>query len=249
MKKVLLLFILLNIFTSGNSAEYSYRLPDKAWILNVLGFPNGVFDKNEDLVSSLSFACDMAFLAVDGNREVLDTEEEFITANYYSPPESTSEEIKEKLDKELPPNEEGALRLIAMWMKKKVEDRNNSENYNKVIGAIKARASLNKEETVKDYYGKAITKEINKFGKIVFGAKYTEKELTETILKTVIKYYMLPSMDNYKSMTAEGMRLVKTDRSGILSEGFFKVLSFMNEGLCSRVKTSIDRQLEEEANK
>ncbi len=168
------------------------RLVDNQKVLIHYGFKNGLFnlkDDSNDVVFDL-WDIDVGIEKTEGDPDFMDTFEEFFTIIYYSPIEITDPTAKAEIEKEIPHTKEGAMKLVAMWLKKRAENLTNSENYLKVIEMIKQKSGISDVE-IKDYYDRAITAEIVKWGKKYF-PNYTEADLRDKVFPKLIGYHKEP---------------------------------------------------------
>ena len=165
----------------------------------------------------------------------IDTPEEFLTATYFSP--IKIDRTKEtQINMILPRNKEGALKLCAMWLKKRAEnlskvysgktdEKDYSTNYLQVVSKIMDKANISKSE-VADYFAKAIESEIIKYGKEHLGKWYSESELRLSILKPLIEYYKDPSKSNLDKAVAMGRKITNYD--ALRGLGYKKVIYAMD---------------------
>jgi len=173
-------------------------------VLSLYGFKGGNFDPSEDMVYDIETATAGRTSDIEGNKYLIDTQEEFLTAAYYCPVEIVDATAKIEIEKELPHTKQGAIKLVAMWLKKRAENLDNSANYLKIIDMIKEKSGLTYEDA-KAYYDRAITVEILKWGKKYF-PNYSEQQLEKTVLPKLIAYYQNPAEPNLIEAVKEADR-------------------------------------------
>lgn len=165
-------------------------------VLNYYGFNGGKFNSSVKIVKDLDFSDDLATGEIEGNKSIIDTPEEFITAAYYTPVQITKV-AQSKIEKELPHTKDGALQLASMWMKKWAIYPENGASYQKAIDLIKQKSGVNDAE-IRDYYAASAEKEIMKIGKKHLGKFYSDAELKNSVLKPIIDYMLNPTVDGLK---------------------------------------------------
>lgn len=246
MKKVFFILLIsvsfIFLISLAKSSEYSYKFIDRNKVFMQLGFERGKFDKNNAMVQMLSNQCDMSFLSIEGSKYLADTEEEFLTANFFYPLVIDDAKKKYQLDKEIPRNIEGSLKLGAMWMKKKAEYVNRTESYMIALNLIQQKSGIS-EQQIKDYYSKAMEKELLKLGNNYLGFRYTEKELMTNILKPTYNYYMHPTNANFQDVVKKGLSFAKYDRSGRAIKGYYDIFSSLDVNLKMKLESEIQSDL------
>jgi len=171
-------------------------------ILNNYGFKGGSFTKAAGIVTDLELEDVTNSSNIEGNKNLIDTPEEFITAAYYSPIQISSK-AQTAIDKELPKGKEGAFRLASMWLRKSAENPANKAGYMNALNIIMTRSNISIDE-ITDYYAKSIEKEIMAKGQKTMGGLYSKDELKNSVLKPLLDYYLNPTDANLNmvAMTA-----------------------------------------------
>jgi hypothetical protein len=158
------LSIALILLALAASAQGSAPMFDTITYLGYYGFKGGQFNSKESIVSDAEFEDTNNFFAIEGNKDSLDTPEEFITATYFSPVQIQNISYVKKIETELPHNDPktAGLKLGAMWYKKMVElqfaDPSNTQqvaNYKLAINTICTRTGVTLD-AVKNFYNSGI---------------------------------------------------------------------------------------------
>lgn len=191
---------IMTVFTRDLWAEAKTepRLMNISNVLSYYGFNGGKFNSAVKIVKDLDFTDELATGEIEGNRSIIDTPEEFITAAYYTPVQITNV-AKAKIEKELPHTKQGALELASMWMKKWAISPENGASYQKAIDIIKQKSNITDAE-IREYYATAVEKEVMKLGEKHLSKYYSETELRNTILKPIIDYMLNPTTEGLKKI-------------------------------------------------
>jgi len=220
--------------TAALIAEEKERLADINLILTAYGcIKNGKYDYGAYVVTKVSLLGNIDDISqIEGMRDLLDTQEEFITASYYSHA-NVIEEVREILETELPPGKIGGLRLASMWMKKSAEDRNNQGKYKTAITIIKERSKLSDSE-IKNYFDKAIEHEGNRIAEGNLGARYPQKSIHDELTAPIVIYYREPNKKNEDNLIRAGALLFAENKTK--ADGFIHTLVRLNDGFAVKIK-------------
>ena len=178
------------------------RLMNTTNVLRNYGFENGEFSVGKAPIYKLPFKTRVEYGKIEEGASV-DTQEEFLTAAYYSPIK-IEYKAQAAIDKELPKGREGALKLAVMWLKKYAE-YSNQENSNtrydsalKGVEAVKKNSNLTDAE-IRQYFTAYIEKEAFELGKKNLGAYYSNAEL-KSVVHPIVDYYLNPTKDNLRKL-------------------------------------------------
>lgn len=170
------------------------RLMNMGNIFTAYGMP-GHFVRGHSAIRSIDVKTQLTIGKIEGAINI-DTPEEFITAAYYSPIQISSK-AQTAINRELPQNKEGALRLGSMWMRKIAENPENKANYYKAIDIICQKSNVTRAE-INSHYAVSIEQEIFNTGKRHLGGLYSNEELRNGTLRPIINYYLDPTEANLK---------------------------------------------------
>jgi len=200
-KLILILTSALMIFCAGIYQQHlqargsDVRLLDVNRILKSYGFKGGEISfASNSPVHKLDFLSQMTYGAIE-ETGAIDTAEEFITAVYYSPIE-LSASAKKSILAELPEGKTGALRLAAMWLKKRAEE--DGTGYIKAIEIIKEKSGITESE-INTFFAAAIEKEVMKQGKVYLGKYYSGDKLKDAV-RPLVEYYINPTKENLEKL-------------------------------------------------
>lgn len=222
---------------NGLIAAEKERLPDINKILTAYKcLDNNKFNYGAYVVTKVSLLGDPDDISsIEGIKDLLDTQEEFITASFYYKMPVISE-VSEIIEKELPQGKTGALRLASLWLKKSAEDRDNYGKYKIAINIIKNKSKLSDGE-IKNYFNKAIENEIQKITTENLGAQYTQKIIYNEIITPVSMYYTEPSKRNEENLINAGVKLFNENRSK--ANGFVNTLIKLNNKFAEKIINKI----------
>jgi len=201
MKKITSLFTLLFVVIiilapdaaqSGSMSDV--RLMDVNKILKSYGFKGGVYNSGDTVNCRFNLLTQAAYGKIEEGASI-DTAEEFITAVYYSPIE-LSASAKKSILAELPEDKTGALRVAAMWMKKRAEEFDSG--YIKAIEIIKEKSGITESE-INTFFAAAIEKEVMKQGKVYLGKYYSGEKLKDAV-RPLVEYYINPTKENLEKL-------------------------------------------------
>ncbi|MCB1174742.1 MAG: hypothetical protein KDK39_14325 [Leptospiraceae bacterium] len=172
-------FDMVKVLKNYNAYEKGYFNQGKS----ALKVEDALFEKYEKTEPNMVKIADL-----DNVTESIDSQEEFITAVYYSPIQ-ISPAAQSAIDRELPKGKEGALKLGAMWLKKSVDENTDSTSgkYTKALAIIQEKSGVSQSEIL-SYYRRSITAEALALGKKHFEGRLSEAELKKA-MAPVIAYY------------------------------------------------------------
>ena len=247
LKGIMILTVALMLVTAvpgSITAKEEERIADIKKILTAYGcIKNGKYNYGAYVVTKVSLLGNIDDISqIEGMKELLDTSEEFITASYYSQV-SVIKEMREIMQKELPPGKIGGLRLASMWLKKSAEDRDYHGKYTVVINIIKKKSELS-DKNIRNYFNKAIENEIHKIAVDNIGALFTQKIIYNEICVPVITYYIHPNIENENNLINTGVKLFNENKSK--ADGFINTLIQLNDKFAIKI---INKIHEKRANK
>ena len=167
---------------------------DTKAILTSYGFEDGYFNIGSSIIDQIPRSIKRNFSEIEENPRLIDTAEEFITGAYFS---------------ELPTSIEiTPLQLCAMWYKKLAENqadvlsgvRSNvtdyQSNYLDIIDWIIAETEIANRNEAKTFYDNVIEQEIMRVGLEHLGSHYSEAELRDSVLESLVDFYRNPTLVN-----------------------------------------------------
>lgn len=236
---VAIAFIAMSLSTAPTSvtAEEEERLADISALLTVYRcMEKGTYHYGSPVVTKVSLGeFSDGISQIKGMKNLLDTPEEFITAAYYSYMDVMNE-MKVVIQKELPPGRTGALRVASMWLKKCAENRGSCEKYGAAIDLIKEKSAVS-EQSIHDYFGKAIENEVRKLAAAQCPAGMTQKGVYDEICRPIIAYYNLPDNATEKNLVIAGVKLF--NENGRKAEVFSSVIFKLNANFAAVIINKI----------
>ncbi|NPV02766.1 MAG: hypothetical protein HPY53_15440 [Brevinematales bacterium] len=228
-------------------------LINQVFILKTYGFTAGYYTPENPLTSKVDPRIEIEFGKIEAETNI-DTAEEFITAGWFHPFTLNSVNMS-GLERELPHTEYGALKLCAMWMKKRAENkgmveigeklRDYSSGYSEVIEKIMHPYGLS-HGTVDDYYRIAVRDSILKSGHRDLGYAFSSDILERSVLMPVIDYYMNPQRENFDRIVRANVyflkQYIRNDNDRRIS-GFQSVLSGMDYRLSLASQKYAEREM------
>jgi len=183
MKKLLIGILLCSMYllTAEGTDPTGTTIINTSRYLSYFGFTGGKYNAQASIVSDAEFEDTNNFTSIEGNKNSLDTPEEFITAAYFSPVQIqvTDVSLKASIEADLPhgpdgkPTNEAGLKLAVMWMMKRARNLAESKNddgfgvidipnydksYLHAIDTIKEKTGISDQE-INAYYTMAIENE------------------------------------------------------------------------------------------
>jgi hypothetical protein len=244
-------FVNLSPWTS-NSADIP-SLVNQVSILKSYGFTAGYFIPRNPLTMHVDPGVELEFGRIEAE-ETIDTAEEFITAGWFHPftrcPGDTG-----GIERELPHTRDGAMKLCAMWMKKRAENRGLAligekrrdyyTNYSDVIDKIINSRGLQRG-AAEEYYKIAITDRILRFGDRELGYAFSMDTLERSVLKPLIEYYLNPRREAFDKIVGARVYFARhyaENENDRRISGFLSVLSGIDFSLYLASQKHADREL------
>ena len=254
-------FCLTLLATQSFGEKDETRMIDKVKLFNTMGFKKG-FSPIEKIVSNATMNDENGITTIEGDADLIDTPEEFVTALYYSPIEIKDISIRKALQKELPQGKEGALRLCAMWLEKAVATRfgnqTNEEkkklidNYDLIIKTLIKKQKLSQTEVDK-YYKTAVVKQIDElvdeeFGKNEGTFKNIDTSLYYANGSTELHYKVSRMIENGKLVYVvirEAETPIKVQNFNELKKHGFteSEIGYCKDGLLLPIETLLPKQI------
>ena len=204
MKKIIITILCICLADIPLMAEI--RLMNTTNVLKNYGFKDGEFRLGEDPIYKLPFKARVEYGKIEEEASV-DTQEEFLTAAYYSPIK-IEYKAQAAIDKELPKGREGALRLGAMWLIKLAEKPENGLQYKKAIDMICAQSNVTRAEIDK-YYAEAIRKKIYE---TPINSPVTKDEANQA-RELLLTYTLTPTEKNIRQFLGYQLQLALDDKN------------------------------------
>lgn len=244
-------FISLTPWTSASPDMPS--LLNQISILKSYGFSAGYYIPENPLTSKVDPYVELEFGRIEAE-ENIDTAEEFITAGWFHPFTPRPDDMT-LIEREIPHTRNGALKLCAMWMKKRAENkglfivgeklRDYSPNYTNVIEKIVSAYGL-RRGAAEEYYRIAITDRILMSGGRELGYAFSRDTLEQSVLKPVIDYYIDPRRENFDRIVGANVYFMKQymrNENDRRISGFLSVLSEMDFSLNLAARKYAEREM------
>ena len=206
------------------------RLMNVQNLLSAYGFKNGVFQKGHSSINKIDFFEAENYASLEGDKNIIDTPAEFLTAVYYSPIKITPA-AQAIVNKELPQGQEGALRLCDMWLRKKAEGNMSCSSCDNAVRLIMTKAELNKDQVIA-HFKESIEKEVIKYGEQHLKKYYASNGQLRKDLMPVIKYYIKPTQDNI-------LEIAKAVKKSKNYGAYLNTLDSINPAIASRVRATL----------
>jgi len=237
---------------TSNPADMPSLL-NQIFILKSYGFTAGYYTPGNPLILKVAPNVELEFGRIEAETNI-DTAEEFITAGWFYPFTLKSAD-RNGLERELPHTKSGALKLCAMWMKKRAENkgmveigekrRDYTSNYNEVTEKIMRVYGLS-HGAVDEYYKIAVKDSILKSGNRDLGYAFSSDTLERSVLKPVIDYYLNPGRENFNKVVSARIYFTKQyfqNENDRRISGFQSVLSGMDYRLGLAFQKHTEKEL------
>jgi len=191
------LLTLLPVFsTTGAESDFSGMEVRLMNINNILrACKMHQFSNSSAIVADVDIGDNTGIASAEGEDSIIDTQEEFITAAYYNI-KILPANAQKVISAELPKGKTGALRVAAMWMKKRAEEFDSG--YIKAIEIIKEKSGITESE-INTFFAAAIEKEVMKQGKVYLGKYYSGEKLKDAV-RPLVEYYINPTKENLEKL-------------------------------------------------
>lgn len=248
MKRIVISLIALYIITSPVYGKEKPKLIDKQKALKACGFTEGIFSRKNKILNDLDDTIKKEIGIIEGNKQI-NTVEELLTAVHYSDFVPKDEKYRSVFFKEMSSGTETALKLGAMWLKKRVD---TAQYYQNALDYICTKSKVTESEIFK-YYQEAITAEIDRIVAMVLENTprrlYTYKpekgKVTVNAIDLIKNYYITPTSDNYKKLVEAckyfAHKGLRSDKYMFCFRAMLKIIGHLSPGLRRKVIRDIKK--------
>lgn len=232
--------------------DTNVHFPDSSRAMKAYGFSAGTLNTHAEIITKLKKEVSEKVGTFELTKAI-DSDEEFLTAAFYSDISVEDENSKSVLTEELSVGRNGGILLGALWLKKSVD---TGSSYEEALSYIEKKSDITRDR-MESYYRAAISSEIDRV--TVLALKDIPKRYYDYVInendgkegeKTngidlIKEYYMYPTQDNYKRLLQAvyhfGQKGLSSKRDLVRFKAFISVIDTLSSGLKKRITDDMDK--------